>query len=198
MACHIIVCRSTFSAPSADAYMIISTNTAITRWRDHALRAADRTRSRPSGSRSPRRAGRRSATIPSESLFRAHEVRSDVEHRERDRDKHSYGCERCEPAQDSNAQALLHFEPLKMCCRGACAKRPRAFDTNAPTRTRLILSANRTDPGDVLVDRGRVAGVGHFARASDHYFQRIGDCNLRVASSGGGDFGSFSLQFIGC
>ena len=131
-------------------------------------------------------------------FFAAHEVRSDVEHRERDRDKHSYGCERCEPAQDSNAQALLHFEPLKMCCRGACAKRPRAFDTNAPTRTRLILSANRTGAGDVLVDRGRVAGVGHFARASDHYFQRIGDCNLRVASSGGGDFGSFSLQFIGC
>jgi len=40
MARHIIVCRSTFSEPSADAYTIISTNIAITRWRDQALCAA--------------------------------------------------------------------------------------------------------------------------------------------------------------
>jgi len=40
MARHIIVCRSTFSEPSADAYTIISTNMAITKWRDHALRVA--------------------------------------------------------------------------------------------------------------------------------------------------------------
>ena len=40
MARLIIVCRSTLSAPSADAYTIISTNIVITKWRDHALRAA--------------------------------------------------------------------------------------------------------------------------------------------------------------
>ena len=40
MARHIIEYRSRFNAPSADAYMIISTNIAITRWRDQALRAA--------------------------------------------------------------------------------------------------------------------------------------------------------------
>ena len=40
MARHIIVCRSAFTAPSADAYTITSTNVPITRWRDHALRAA--------------------------------------------------------------------------------------------------------------------------------------------------------------
>ena len=40
MARHIIVYRSTFSEPNADAYTIISTNIAITKWRDHALRAA--------------------------------------------------------------------------------------------------------------------------------------------------------------
>ena len=80
MARHIIVCRSTFSAPSADAYTIISTNIAITRWRDHALRAA-----RPHAIEAIRQPitatseARRYATIPSESLFAAHEVRSDVE-----------------------------------------------------------------------------------------------------------------------
>ena len=42
-------------------------------------------------------------------FFTAHEVRPDVENRERDRDKHSCGCERREPAQDSNAQGLLHL-----------------------------------------------------------------------------------------
>ena len=39
MARHMIVCRSTLSAPSADAYTIIKTNIATTKWRDHTLRA---------------------------------------------------------------------------------------------------------------------------------------------------------------
>ena len=109
MARHIIVCRSTFSAPSADAYTIISTNIAIARWRDHALRgktvrdrgyqAADH-RDERSGDMQPFRASH---------FFTAHEVRPDVENRERDRDKHSCGCERREPTQDSNAQGLLHL-----------------------------------------------------------------------------------------
>jgi len=42
-------------------------------------------------------------------FFTAHEVRPDVENRERDRDKHSCGRERRQPAQDSNAQGLLHL-----------------------------------------------------------------------------------------
>ena len=110
MARHMIACRSTFSAPSADAYTIISTNIAITRWRDHALRAA-----KPYAIEAIRQpiTATSGAAICNHSerrhFFAAHEVRPDVENRERDRDKHSCGCERREPAQDSNAQGLLHL-----------------------------------------------------------------------------------------
>ena len=110
MARHIIVCRSTFSPPSADAYTIISTNIAITRCRDHALRAA-----RPYAIEAHQAADHRDERSGNMQPFRAshffvaHEVRPDVENRERDRDQHSCGCERREPAQESNGQGLLHL-----------------------------------------------------------------------------------------
>ena len=42
-------------------------------------------------------------------FFTAHEVRPDVENRERDRDKHSCREDPREPAQQSNGQGLLHL-----------------------------------------------------------------------------------------
>ena len=110
MARHMIVCRSTFSAPSADAYTIISTNIAITRWRGHALHAA-----RPyaiEAIRQPITATSGAAIrrpFRSSHSFAAHEVRPDVENRESDRSEHSCGCECREPTQDSNAEGLLHL-----------------------------------------------------------------------------------------
>src|SRR6516164_2194418 len=61
----------------------------------------------------------------------------------------------------------------------------------------LVLVANRAGAGDLFLDRWRITRVGDFASPSDHDFQRIGDCHLRVASSGGGDFRGFSLQSAG-
>jgi len=99
MARHIIVFRSTFSAPSADAYRIISTNIAITRWRDQTLRVA-----RPYAIGAIRQpiTATSGAAICNHServtFSTAHEVRPEVENRKRDRDKHSCGGDPCEPA----------------------------------------------------------------------------------------------------
>src|SRR5262249_42636851 len=60
----------------------------------------------------------------------------------------------------------------------------------------LVLVANRAGAGDLFLDRWRVTRVGDFACTGDHYFQGVGDCNVRVASAGGGNFSSFSLQSL--
>src|SRR6516165_7648301 len=60
----------------------------------------------------------------------------------------------------------------------------------------LVLVTNRAGAGDLFLDRWRVTRVGDFACTRDHYFQSVGDCNVRVASAGGRNFGSLSLQFI--
>ena len=105
MARHIIVCRSTLNAPSADAYTIINTNIAITRWRDRAFRpyAIEAIRQPITAT-----SGAAICNDRASHFLATKEVRTDVENRERDRDKHSCGCECCEPTQDSNAQGLLH------------------------------------------------------------------------------------------
>ena len=127
MARHIIVCRSTFSAPSADPYAIISMNIAITRWRDHTLRAA-----RPyaiEAIRQPITATSGAAICNhSERVTFSPPIRCGPMSKiaSRDRDKHSCGCERREPAQDSNGQGLLHLISTcrppgraRLNCRGA-------------------------------------------------------------------------------
>src|SRR6516162_4052063 len=60
----------------------------------------------------------------------------------------------------------------------------------------LVLVANRAGAGDLFLNGCRVTRVGDFACPRDHYFEGVGDCNVRVAGAGSGNFGSFSLQSL--
>src|SRR3954465_14342802 len=73
----------------------------------------------------------------------------------------------------------------------------RRSPRRTPYRTGLVFVANCSGASDLLFDSRRVAGITDFAGTSDHTIQRIGDCNFRIASTSGGDFGCFSLQSIG-
>jgi len=95
----------------------------------------------------------------------------------------------------SDCEWLLHWMRLKLSCRGACAKRLGVRRGECP-KNALVLRANRAGTSDLFLDCGWITGVGHFAGTSDNYFQRIGNCNLGVARTGGRDFGSFSFQSI--
>ena len=60
----------------------------------------------------------------------------------------------------------------------------------------LVLVANRAGAGDLFLDRWRVTRVGDFACTSDHYFQGVGDCNVRVGGAGGGNFSVFPIALL--
>ena len=115
MARHMIVCRTTLRAPSMDAYTIISTKIAITKWRDHAFRVA-----RPYAIEAIRQriTATRGAAIcnHSERVTFSPPMRCGPMSRiaSANRGKHSCGCERGEPAKDSNTQGLLHFDAFSL------------------------------------------------------------------------------------
>ena len=53
---------------------------------------------------------------------------------------------------------------------------------------------NGASPTDTFLECLGIAGVGHFARATDRYFQRIGNRNLGLGGAGRGNLGGFGLK----